>query len=160
MAMVHLTPDLTPPTCPPWWAVADGHPYSAATEDGASLKRLHWQPVGLNDAEGWPVLVSIASVETNTSGVIALGTTIVTALTVSGGDVGSCGGDDATLTPGACHVWARGREVHYGGDRFVLRGREARGSSTRRVTMECDKYGELRPAWPLRPERAAPGAVG
>lgn len=90
------TPDLTPPSCPPWCAVAVGHPYSAATEDGSSLKRLHWQPVGLVHAEGGPVRVSIAAVETNTSGVVALGTTIVSMLTGIGGDDGSY----VEMTPG------------------------------------------------------------
>lgn len=87
--MVPSTPDLTPPACPPWCAVAAGHPYSAATEDGLSLKRLHWHPVGLLDTGGGPVRVSIASVETNTSGVVALGTTIVSVLTGIESDSGS-----------------------------------------------------------------------
>lgn len=89
MAMVSSTPDLTPPACPPWCAVAAGHPYSAATEDGLSRKRLHWQPVGLLDVEGGPVRVSIAAVETNTGGAVALGRTIVSVLTGGEGEDGS-----------------------------------------------------------------------
>lgn len=87
--MVRSTPDLTLPACPRWCAVAAGHPYSAGTEDGLSLRRLHWQPVGLLDTEGGPVRVSIASVETNTSGGVALGATIVSLLTGVGDDDGS-----------------------------------------------------------------------
>lgn len=87
--MARSTPDLTLAACPRWCAVAAGHPYSAATEDGLSLKRLHLQPVGLLHTEGGPVRVSIASVETNTSGVVAMGTTIVSVLTGIRGDDGS-----------------------------------------------------------------------
>lgn len=86
--MVPSTLGLTPPNCPPWCVVAPGHAYSALTEDGLSLKRLHWQPVGLVDAGGGPVRVSIASVETNMRGVVALSETFVSVLTgVRGDDV-------------------------------------------------------------------------
>ena len=89
VAMVPQNPDLKLPNCPPWCAVAVGHPYSAATDDGLSLKRLHWQPVGLVLAGAGPVRVSITSVETNTSGAVALGATIVSVLTGNGGEDGS-----------------------------------------------------------------------
>ena len=89
LAMVPSTPDLKPPSCPPWCAAAVGHPYSAATDDGLSLKRLHWQPVGLVLAGAGPVRVSITSVETNTGGAVALGAPIVSVLTGIGGEDGS-----------------------------------------------------------------------
>ena len=89
VAMVPTPPDLTPPICPPWCAAGDGHPYSPATEDGQSLKRLHWQPVGLVHAGGGPVGVSIAAVETNTNGAVESAPSVVSVLTGVGGDHGS-----------------------------------------------------------------------
>ena len=64
-----------------WCAAPSGHPYSAATEDSLSLRRLHWQPQGLVAAGGGPIRVSVSSVETNRSGAVTLDPPLVTLLT-------------------------------------------------------------------------------
>ncbi len=66
-----------------------GHPYAAATEDSLSLRRLHWQPVGLVSAGGGPVRVSVSSMETNCSGAVTVDPPLVTLLTGVGEEDGS-----------------------------------------------------------------------
>jgi hypothetical protein len=72
-----------------WCAAPAGHPYAGVTEDSLSLRRLHWQPVGLVLVGGGPVRVSISSVETMRRRAVTLAPPLVTLLTGIGAEDGS-----------------------------------------------------------------------
>lgn len=70
-----------PPPCPEWCVKPAGHPYTGVWEDDGSLRRLHWKPIGMVDANGGLVRVSISAVETNARGVVTVSHAVVSLLT-------------------------------------------------------------------------------